>query len=115
MASYAFNSWVRTYRWHQAFRETPLTCLDSPQFQVVFFKASDAPKFQKGSSLILAFCVLLVLFTTLARYLQVRDQSLAVARHASGAADLVSEAEDDKKLDPEDLPELATGTAPSLA
>lgn len=115
MASYAFNSWVRSYYPTSTTLDAPLISVDIPQFQVVFFKASDAPKFQKGSSLILAFCVLLVLFTTLARYLQVRDQSRAVARHASGAADLASEAEDDKKLDPEDLPELATGTAPSLA
>ncbi|GAA6023208.1 hypothetical protein JCM8202_001028 [Rhodotorula sphaerocarpa] len=93
LASYAFNSW----------------------FQVVFFKASDAPKFQKGSSLILAFCVLLVLFTSLARALQIRNQRRVITRDACGAADLASEAEDDKKLDPEDLPDLATGAVPSLA
>ncbi|GAA5968534.1 hypothetical protein JCM8115_004207 [Rhodotorula mucilaginosa] len=59
VASYAFNAW----------------------FQVVFFKASYAPQFQQGSSLMIAFCPLLVVFTCIARYLQVRDQ-----RRSSGDA-----------------------------
>ncbi|POY76236.1 hypothetical protein BMF94_0431 [Rhodotorula taiwanensis] len=55
VASYAFNAW----------------------FQVVFFKASYAPKFQKGSSLIIAFCVLLAIFTCTARFFQLRDERRA--------------------------------------
>ncbi|GAA6050965.1 hypothetical protein JCM3770_005346 [Rhodotorula araucariae] len=50
--SYAFNAW----------------------FQVVFFKASSAPAFTQGSSLILAFVPLMAIFTCAARYLQLRDQ-----------------------------------------
>lgn len=78
------------------------TCL--VQFQVVFFKASYAPKFQKGSSLIIAFCVLLAIFTCTARFFQLRDERRAPreARASDHAAEdeVVKDSKQDDDLEP---------------
>uniref|UniRef100_A0A0K3CAX8 BY PROTMAP: gi/647400189/emb/CDR45454.1/ RHTO0S11e00386g1_1 [Rhodosporidium toruloides] n=1 Tax=Rhodotorula toruloides TaxID=5286 RepID=A0A0K3CAX8_RHOTO len=50
--SYAFNAW----------------------FQIAFFPASSAPRFTRGSSLMIAFCPLLAVFTGVVRGLQVRTE-----------------------------------------
>ncbi|BGP34674.1 hypothetical protein JCM10296v2_006496 [Rhodotorula toruloides] len=50
--SYAFNAW----------------------FQIAFFPASASPAFTRGSSLMIAFCPLLALFTVCVRGLQVRTE-----------------------------------------
>ncbi|BGP42762.1 hypothetical protein JCM10450v2_006873 [Rhodotorula kratochvilovae] len=66
--SYAFNAW----------------------FQVVFFKASSAPAFTQGSSLMLAFVPLMCIFTLSARYLQRRDQRRGL-RGGAGAEETIEE------------------------
>ncbi|GJN93683.1 hypothetical protein Rhopal_006740-T1 [Rhodotorula paludigena] len=70
---YAFNAW----------------------FQVEYWKASSTPAFTQGSSLMLAFVPLMLVFTGAARFLQVRDQRRSAAclssssmKHADGEADV---------------------------
>ena len=81
------------------------------QFQVVFFKASYAPQFQQGSSLVIAFCPLLVLFTCIARYLQVRDQRRSNVEAVSPELGLVDSDDSETKKDAEQDLENRAGSA----
>ncbi|GAA5989026.1 hypothetical protein JCM10908_006277 [Rhodotorula pacifica] len=88
VASYAFNAW----------------------FQVVFFKASYAPNFQQGSSLMIAFCPLLIIFTCIARYFQVRNQrrGIGTAERTGSGVRHSEEADETKKDEERDMERTAS-------
>lgn len=76
--SYAFNAWVCSlsllFLPPSPSRLADTARLARTQFQIAFFPASASPAFTRGSSLIIAFCPLLALFTMGVRGLQVRTE-----------------------------------------